>query len=282
MPKKKDLKIENELQAGEVSDKLESATKHEPVVEDSSLKTEKKSVQKKIKSKYSKAKKRSYRYKIAKEKIDRTLTYKLEDAIKAIKNIAYANFEESVELHITLGTDPKNSDQRIRFTTTLPHGIGKSIKILVITDQEIKIENENVLVKSKDAINEILNGSLVANKDFDIVITSPSIMKELGKVAKILGPKGLMPSLKNNTITENFEKVISEFSKGQIEIKSQPNHAVIHQLVGKVNFEVNALTDNISSLINELNKNTPAKLKKKLIQKAYVKSTMGPSVRINA
>lgn len=261
-----------------------------PVEVESEVKSDKKKTEKvekpakkaTKKSKFAKAKiKRSYNYKKAKANISKDKAYSVEEAIGLIKDNAYANFDESVEVHINLGTDSKNSDQRIRFTTSLPHGIGKSIRILVVSDKKLSVDLPNVIKKDSSVVQEILDGKLVPNKDFDLVIATPSVIKDLAKVAKILGPKGLMPSPKNNTITDNIEKAINEFAKGQVEVKSQAGHTVIHQLVGKLSFENKALKENIYTLIDELNRNTPSKLKKKLIQKVFVKSSMSPSVKVS-
>lgn len=226
--------------------------------------------------------KRSKNYKEAKNKIkDTQKSYPLNEAIEMVKSAAYAKFNESVELHINLGTDPKINDQRIRFAASLPHGTGKTAKILVISDNNSGVK-ENVNYRDEKVIEEILSGKIVPDKDFDVVIATTEMMKSLAKVARILGPRGLMPSPKMGTVTDDVEKAIATQSKGQVEIKSQPNHAVIHQSVGKVNFDADKLAENISYVISEINKNTPSKLKKKLIQQVYVSSTMGPSVKIAA
>ena len=226
--------------------------------------------------------KRSKNYKEAKSKIsDAQKSYPLNEAVEMIKSAAFAKFTESVELHINLGIDPKINDQRIRFAASLPHGTGKTAKILVISEDNSG-EKGNVNYRNEKVIDEILAGKIVPDKDFDVVIATMAMMKVLAKVARILGPRGLMPSPKMGTVTDDVEKAIANQSKGQVEIKSQPNHAVIHQSVGKINFDADKLVENINYIISELNKNTPSKLKKKLIQQVYVSSTMGPSVKITA
>ena len=117
-------------------------------------------------------------------------------------------------------------------------------------------------------------------KDFDVVITKPEFMKDIAKAARVLGPKGMMPSPKNETVTPNLDKAIEQLSKGQIEIRNQSGYAIIHQVVGKIDFDDKALIENIEFLLNEIDKNKPAKTKKKFIQKVYVTSTMSPSIRI--
>lgn len=216
---------------------------------------------------------RGKNYKEAKSKIQKAKNKSPElpvkDAVKSVHSAAYAQFPEAVELHIVLGIDPKNSDHKIRFTTSLPHGTGKKVKALVISDDK------------KDAIKDIESGKLSPGKDFDIVIATPGVMKDLAKIARILGPKGLMPSPKNNTVTDKPEAVVKELQKGQIEIRNQPGHSVIQVLVGNLKFKDEQIVENIQHILGELQKNSPGKLKKKFIQKAYICTTMGPSVRIN-
>lgn len=261
------------------SDDIEEVTEEQSTEEP----TEVKEIKPKAKSnKTSKVKKfRGKMYKDTKKDLRSKEFYSVEEAVNLLKKLPTRKFNESIETHINLGIDTKNSDHRVRFTTSLPFGIGKSVKILVITDKDIKIDNKDVVVKDKDAINEIFSNKLVPGKDFDVVITNPSMMKDLGKIAKILGPKGMMPSPKNNTITENISKAIEQFAKGQVEIKTQSGHGVIHQIVGTKNFESNQIVDNINTLLEELNKHAPAKLKKKFVQSVYLCTTMSPSVKVS-
>jgi large subunit ribosomal protein L1 len=224
--------------------------------------------------------KRSKNYKEAKNKMGSVeKNYSVKEAVDMVKAAAYAKFDESVELHINLGTDPKLNDQRIRFASSLPNGTGKSIKILVISGDNSG-EKGNVIYRDEKCIDEISSGKMVPDKDFNVIIATTEMMKNLAKVAKILGPRGLMPSPKMGTVTDDIEKAIANLSKGQIELKSQPNHAVLHQSVGKVSFSAEKLAENVDFVVAEINKNAPLKLKKKLIQKVYLTSTMGPSVKI--
>lgn len=224
---------------------------------------------------------RSANYKKAREAVHKKANLSTEEAIKDIRKAAYAKFTESVELHVKLGIDKTKSDQRIRFTTSLPNGIGKKIKVLVIgTDNSG--EKDGVIYRDASAIDEIVKGDLKPDTDFNIIVAHPSAMKDIAKAAKILGPKGLMPSPKNGTVTDNPKAAIEELAKGQVEIRTQGGHAVIHQIVGNLDFKDEELVENINHLLSELNKNAPAKVKKKFIQNVYVTSTMGPSVKIAA
>lgn len=193
----------------------------------------------------------------------------LDNAVKLSKKVGFANFNESLELHLNLGIDPKDSDQRIRFTTTLPNGIGKSVKVLTIA-------KENV-----DDVAKIVSGKLKPGKDFDIVIATPDVMPDMAKAARILGPKGMMPSPKNGTISADLKKATAEFSKGQVEIKSQTGFAVLHQLIGNLKMEDKELLENIKFLISEIRKHKPAKVKGKFIKKAVLASSMGPAITLD-
>ncbi len=224
-------------------------------------------------------KKRSKAYTEARKQIKKETALKISDAIIASQKVAHAKFDESIELHVNLGIDPKNTDQRIRFTTSLPHGTGKSIKILVISEDNSGVK-ENIIYRNESVIDEITKGTVSPDKDFNIVIATTTQMKNLAKVARVLGPKGLMPSPKNGTVTEDIKKAIDSLSKGQIEVKSQQGFAVLHQVVGKKSFEPKKLEENIQHMLTELNKNTPSKMKKKLIQNAYIASSMGPGIKL--
>ncbi|PJA40362.1 hypothetical protein CO178_02330 [candidate division WWE3 bacterium CG_4_9_14_3_um_filter_34_6] len=223
--------------------------------------------------------KRSENYKKAKKVLDNTKVYKVADAVKLVRKAAYANFTEALELHINLGIDTGNSNQRVRFNTSLPHGIGKSIKVLVISSDN-KGKTGDVIYKNATVADDILAGKLKPDTDFNVVVATPSVMKDIAKIARLLGPKGMMPSPKAGTVTENIEKVLSDVSKGQVEIKNQQGHAVLHQVVGNLNFKDEQLVENIEHLLSELQKNTPSKMKKKLVQKTFLTSSMGPSIRI--
>lgn len=221
------------------------------------------------------------KYKAAKKSLNKENVMPVAEAIKAIRKGAYAKFKESVELHINLGIDKSKSDQRVRFVTSLPYGIGKSVKILVIGSDNSGKKGD-VIWRDSSAVDEIVSGKLKADTDFNVVIATPSAMKDIAKAAKILGPKGLMPSPKMGTVTDKPESAIEDLSKGQIEVKTQPSHAVIHQTVGNLSFKDEELVSNIDHLIAELQKNTPAKIKKKFITGVYLCSTMSPSVRVAA
>ena len=267
--KVKEVKAESEAKAV-VTEKKAKVAKEE--------KAEKVEKSKKKKGKEIKSK-RGSNYQAAYKKLDKSKNYDVLDAVKALNSARFAKFTESYELHITLGIDPKNTDQRVRFSTSLPHGTGKIAKILVISDDNSGVK-DNVTYRNATVIEDILKGTLSAGKDFGIVITTPTHMKDLGKAAKILGPKGLMPNPKNGTVTNEIDKTISDLSKGQIEIKNQNGHGVIHLVIGNSTFKEEQIAENANFILTELNKNIPAKLKKKFLQKAFLTTTMSPSLRI--
>jgi large subunit ribosomal protein L1 len=222
---------------------------------------------------------RSTKYKQARKKVIESDAQNLEDAVKLLKKIKFAGFVEAVEMHINLGIDPRNSDQRIRFTTSLPHGTGKSVKILVISDKDDG-EKGDVIWRNESVVQEIADGKIQPGTDFHVVVATPDKMKTLASVARILGPKGLMPSPKTNTVTDKPEDVMKNLAGGQVEVKTQPGHTVVHQFIGKIDFDTKNLVENAQHVIDQIKENRPAKIKGKFIKSAYLASTMGPSVRI--
>lgn len=232
------------------------------------------------KKKQGKAKRRGEKYSEARKKLDKTKEYSVEEAVKELRKAKFAGFTESVELHVRMGIDPKNTDHRIRFTTSLPFGTGKSVKVLVISDETRETKN-GVTFRGIDAIDEIVSGKLTLGKDFDIVITTPKHMKDIAKAAKILGPKGVMPNPKAGTVTNDIDKTVSDLAKGQVEIKNQAGHSVLHTVVGNMNFKDEEIAENITFILSELAKNQPAKLKKKFMQSAYVATSMSPSLKLS-
>lgn len=221
---------------------------------------------------------RSKNYKSAKSKMGSKDFGSVLDAIKAIKKASYAKFDESIEVHVNLAIDPQDNTQRIRFTTRLPYKIGKSIKVLAISSDNSG-KKKDIIYRDETVVSEIVNGKLTPKKDFDIVVATPEKMKDLAKAAKILGPKGMMPSPKTNTVTDKIEDIVENLSGGQIEIKNQQQHAVIHQMVGKSSMKNDQIAKNIETLISEINKNKPTKTKGKLIKKITIASTMGVGVK---
>jgi large subunit ribosomal protein L1 len=210
--------------------------------------------------------------------IDKTKTYTVEQAVGIIKKSANAKFDETVELHAKLGIDVKKADQKIRTTVTLPAGTGKTRKIAVIAKGEKVTEAKNAgadLVGTADLIEEIKKGRM----DFDILVATPDVMKDLAKVGKILGPRGLMPNPKSGTVTFELEETIKELKKGRVEFKVD-DYGIVHAPVGRASFEENKLCENIKAVLAAIIRAKPQSSKDVYLQSVFLTTTMGPSVRV--
>lgn len=206
-------------------------------------------------------------------------TYSLDEALALIKTFAIAKFDEAVELHLRLGIDPKQGDQQVRGTVVLPHGIGKTKRVAVFAEGEAEL-------KAKEAGADIIGGKELIEKiattgkiEFDVAVATPEMMRELPKIAKILGPKGLMPSPKNETVTTNIAKAVKELKAGKIAFKNDDT-SNIHQAVGKVSFAPEQLKENLTAVIDAVKRAKPAASKGTYIQNASVSTTMGPGIQI--
>jgi large subunit ribosomal protein L1 len=216
------------------------------------------------------------------EKMDREKVYELLEAVKFVKENKIAKFDESVEVHVKTAIDPKKNDQQLRGTVELPHGTGKTKIIAVMTSTHVKDAKEAGadFVGGEELIEKIKSGKAFLGKDkFDILIATPEMMPKLAPVAKILGPKGLMPSPKTETVTTKIKETVSAVKKGKSAYKNDDG-ANVHQVVGKVSFSEEKLIENIQAFLASLEKNKPAKLKGKLVLSASVCSTMGVGVRV--
>jgi large subunit ribosomal protein L1 len=222
--------------------------------------------------------KRSKRYKEIKSKIEKR-EYPLNEAISLLKNNSNSNFDETVEVAMRLGIDPRKSDQLVRGTVLLPHGTGKKRRILVLTSGEHEEEAKDAgadYVGGEDAIKKIENGWL----DFDLVIASPEMMPKIGKIGKVLGPKGLMPNPKAGTVTKDIKKGVADARKGKIEFRNDKT-ANLHIPIGKVSFTQKRIRENFMEVFREVLKLKPASAKGVYIKSMHICSTMGPSIRIN-
>lgn len=227
--------------------------------------------------------KRGKKYRAALKKIDRNKIYTLEEAVKIIKENKIAKFDESVEVHIKTNIDAKKSDQNIRGTVDLPHGMGKSKKVAVITSTKAKEAKEAGadVIGGEEMIEKIKSGKIFSGKDsFDILVATPEMMPKLAPVAKILGPKGLMPNPKTETVTTKVKETVESLKKGKAAFKNDDSGNV-HQLVGKISFEENKLAENIKTFIDAVQKAKPAAFKGKLISNVSICSTMGAGLKIN-
>ena len=211
--------------------------------------------------------------------VDSNKLYSVEEAADLVKQTAKAKFDESVEVHIRLGIDPKQSDQIVRGTVLLPNGIGKTRTVFVIAKGEKQTEAEKAgadKVGSTDLIEEISKGDL----NFDVLVATPDCMKDLSKVAKILGPKGLMPNPKSGTVTFDIGKTVQELKKGKVAYKND-SFGIVHCSVGKASFEKDKLVENIKTLVSAVLKAKPSAAKGQYVKSISVSSTMGPGIYID-
>jgi large subunit ribosomal protein L1 len=219
------------------------------------------------------------KYNNAVKKIDRKKFYSIDDAVGLVKESSTAKFNESFDIAVRLGVDPKKADQAVRGTVALPHGIGKSVRVLVVTkspkDAEAKAAGADH-AGFEEYIEKIKGGWA----DIDVIIATPDVMVELGKLGKILGPRGLMPNPKSGTVTMDVATAVKEVKAGKIEFRVD-KAGVVHSTIGKVNFDKNKLIDNLKTFLATIIKLKPATAKGQYVKSIYVSSTMGPSVQID-
>ena len=205
--------------------------------------------------------------------------YKLEEAMPLIKKMATAKFDETVEIAMRLGVDPKHADQMVRGTVVLPHGLGKSKKVCVIAPvrkSKKRSRREPSIVGGEELVAKIQEGWL----DFDALIATPDMMKSVGKLGKVLGPKGLMPNPKTGTVTFDLSKAVQEIKAGKVEFRVDKT-SIIHTPVGKASFTAEKLIDNARTLIDSVVKAKPAAAKGKYVRSISISSTMGPGVSLD-
>lgn len=213
------------------------------------------------------------------KKIDLKETYEAKDAFNLVLGGPLANFDETVELHVRLGVDSRHADQQVRGSVVLPNGTGKKVKVLVLT------KGEN-LKNAEQAGADYVGGEELAEKiknegflDFDVVVASPDMMKTVGKLGKVLGPKGLMPSAKSGTVSLNVAEAVKRVKSGQVEYKLDKTN-IIHCSIGKVSFGVEKLLENFDSLMSAIASAKPASFKGQYIKSCFTTRTMGPGVRV--
>jgi large subunit ribosomal protein L1 len=219
------------------------------------------------------------RYRDGMVKIDRSREYPLDEAVDVVKNLPPARFDETVEFSAKLGVNPKHADQQVRGTVLLPHGTGRDVRVLVMAKGEKEQEAREAgadYVGSAEFIEKIKEGWF----DFDVAIATPDLMGDVGKLGKILGPRGLMPNPKSGTVTFDVAKAVKDSKAGKIEYRVDRG-ANIHVPVGKVSFDKHKLVENIKALMLELLRAKPATAKGKYVKSAHISSTMGPSVELD-
>jgi len=220
----------------------------------------------------------SKKYLAAKAKVEQR-RYQLREAVELVRDMHYAKFDETVEVALRLGVDPRHADQMVRGTVVLPHGTGKSKKVLVVAvgDQAKEAQDAGAdFVLGEEAIEKIQGGWL----DFDAIVATPDMMRGLSRLGKILGPRGLMPNPKTGTVTAEVAKAVREIKAGKVEFRVDKT-AIIHAPVGKTSFSADALEENARSLITAILRAKPSSAKGKYVQSAFMSSTMGPGVALD-
>jgi large subunit ribosomal protein L1 len=216
----------------------------------------------------------------AKRQYDKGSLYGVEDAIALVRSMAFAKFDESVDLVFSLGIDARKADQLVRGTVSLPHGTGKEVRVIAFVGGEKLAEAEEAgadIVGGKELAEEISAGRAL---DFDIAIAAPDMMPHVGKLGSILGPRGLMPNPKSGTVTPNVGKAIAEFKAGRVEYRND-RYGNVHIPIGKVSFEQEQLVANLAAIAEEITRARPAAAKGRFVRKVSVSSTMGPGVHID-
>jgi large subunit ribosomal protein L1 len=206
--------------------------------------------------------------------------YILQDAVPLLQKVKYAKFDETVEVTLRLGVDPKHADQMVRGTVVLPHGLGKSKRVLVIASGEKVREAEQAgadLVGGEDMVEKIQKENWT---DFDAVVATPDMMKSVGRLGKVLGPRGLMPNPKTGTVTFDIARAVQEVKAGKVEFRTDKT-ALVHVPVGKISFPADKLVDNATAVISSVVRAKPAAAKGKYIKGATLSSTMGPGIQID-
>jgi large subunit ribosomal protein L1 len=223
--------------------------------------------------------KHSKRYAAVAKLIDKERYYSPEEAIELLKQTATAKFDESVEVALKLGVDPRHADQQVRGTVVLPHGLGKSVRVAVFAQGEKAREAEVAgadIVGAQDLVEKVQGGAI----DFDVAIATPDMMGLVGRLGRILGPRGLMPNPKAGTVTFDIERAVKEFKAGKVEYRVN-REAGIHVPIGKASFSQEALLANLRTLLAAIVRAKPAAAKGQYLRKVAISTTMGPGIKIN-
>jgi large subunit ribosomal protein L1 len=218
------------------------------------------------------------KYTAAREQVENR-AYALDEALPLVQKLKFAKFDETVALSIRLGVDPKHADQMVRGTVVLPHGLGKSKRVLVIAPPDKQREAEEAgadIVGGEELVDKIAGGWI----DFEAVVATPDMMRVVGKLGKVLGPRGLMPNPKTGTVTPNVSQAVKEIKAGKVEFRVDKT-GIVHAPVGKTSFPSQSLIDNASALLESIVKAKPPAAKGKYLRSITVSSTMGPGVKID-
>jgi large subunit ribosomal protein L1 len=216
------------------------------------------------------------KYTAARAQVAPDRTYSLEDAVPLVQKVKFAKFDETVELTLRLGVDPKHADQMVRGTVVLPHGLGKTKRVLAIASGEKQKEAGADIVAGEEVVERIMGGWT----EFDAVVATPDMMRAVGKLGKVLGPKGLMPNPKTGTVSTDIAKAVREIKAGKVEFRVDKT-GIIHAPVGKISFSGDSLVANAHALVESIVKAKPAAAKGKYLKSVTLSSTMGPGIRID-
>jgi len=231
-----------------------------------------------VKPTRSRLERRAKGYRKSAEQIEKGKQYTLEQAVELAKQTSHVKFDATVELHIKLGVDPRQADQNVRDNLVLPAGTGKSVKIAVFTDDAAAAKQAGAAIAGTDEIIALLDKG---STDFDILIATPNLMPQLGKYARVLGPRGLMPNPKSGTVTTDVDRAVAEAKAGRVEYRVDST-GIVHLGVGKVSFEPAKLLDNIQAVLASVKAAKPQSLKGTYVQAVYLTTSMGPSISVDA
>ena len=223
--------------------------------------------------------KRGKKFTAARAQIAVDRTYTIEDAIPLMQKVKFAKFDETVELALRLGVDPKHADQMVRGTVVLPHGLGKSKRVLAIAGSDKQKEAQEAgadFIGGEELVDKIQGGWT----DFDAVVATPDMMRAVGKLGKVLGPRGLMPNPKTGTVTVDIAKAVKEIKAGKVEFRVDKT-GIVHAPIGKISFETQKLVDNAHALVDSVVKAKPSAAKGKYLRNVTLSSTMGPGITID-
>ena len=224
-------------------------------------------------------KKHGKKFTAARAQVAPDRTYSIEDAVSLVQKVKFAKFDETVEMSLRLGVDPKHADQMVRGTVVLPHGLGKSKRVLAIAGGEKQKEAQDAgadIVGGEEMVEKIQGGFM----DFDAVVATPDMMRAVGRLGKVLGPRGLMPNPKTGTVTAEIGKAVKEIKAGKVEFRVDKT-GIIHAPVGKTSFANESLAGNAHALVDSIVKAKPSAAKGKFLRSVTLSSTMGPGIRID-
>jgi large subunit ribosomal protein L1 len=223
--------------------------------------------------------KRGKKFSAARAQVNRDRNYSIEEAVPLVQKVKFAKFDETVEVSLRLGVDPKHADQMVRGTVVLPHGLGKTKRVLAITSGEKQQEAQEAgadVVGGEEMVEKIQGGFM----DFDAVVATPDMMRAVGKLGKVLGPRGLMPNPKTGTVSAEIGKAVKEIKAGKVEFRVDKT-GIIHAPVGRISFKTDSLVANAHALVDSIVKAKPSAAKGKYLRSVTLSSTMGPGIRID-